>query len=208
MGFLAGSVFGKALEGSLKTLGKKYMSDTLRQKLIEAALKSILKGTLKDPGKYFKNFKSKQFEDGGKKYVQEMLKKELTSQVLQDYLESGLRVGGFDGASVELLKRLNNYEAIKKVVQKNYADPIANFLGDSLSLYNVGIDALTNREVLGIIRQRIIYSQQMTSEAEKGLDEANEEVGRARDARNYCTQGEGYQRYLRYLEFLKLPKQG
>lgn len=211
VGFLAGSVFGRPLAGMTRgVLGRKFLSDTLKQKLMEAVLKSMLKGAMKDMSKYFDPAKlpMKLTEDAGKKWLQEMLKKEITSRVMQGYLDQGLRAGAFDGATVKFFGRLDAYGKIRDVVSKAYAEPWANFLGNTLSLYGAGMDALTTKEQLEIIRMQLNAARDSLYNAEQALDEATEETARARDAYNDCTSGEGYQRYLRYLEFLKLPKQG
>ena len=211
VGFLAGSVFGRPLAGLSKgLLGRKLLSDTLKQKLMEAALKSMLKGSMKDMSKYFDPAKlpMKLTEDAGKKYLQEMLKNEITSRVMQGYLDQGLRAGAFDGATVKFFGRLDAYDKIRGVVSKAYAEPWANFLGDTLSLYGAGMDALTTREQLEIIRMRLSAARESMYTAEQALDEATDEMSLARDAHNDCTRGDTYQRYLRYLQFLKLPRQG
>jgi hypothetical protein len=210
VGFLAGSVFGRPLAGISEALGKKYLNDTLKQKLLEAALKSMLKGSLKDLNKYFDPAKlpMKQAEDVGKKYLQEVLKNEITTRVMQGYLDQGLRAGGFDGATAKLFGRMEAYDKIRGVVSKAYAEPWANFLGDSLSLYSAGMDALTTREQLEIIRMRLNAARDNLHNSERLLDEVTDRVSLARDSFNRCTESELYQRYLRRLEFLKLPSQG
>ena len=210
VGFLAGSVFGRPLAGLWELGGKKIMGDTLKQKLIEAAIKSIIKNSMKDVSKVLDpaELASKLSQDMGKKYLQELITREITSSIMQDYLSQGLRAGGFDGATVKFLERIKGYDQITKIVKDSYAAPVANFLGDTLSLFNAGMDALSSREKLEIIRQRINAARDMKFNAEQALENANFEVELARDAYNYCTQGETYQRYLKYLAFLKLPRQG
>jgi hypothetical protein len=211
IGFLAGAVFGRPLAGLSEVLGKKYLNDSLRKKLLEAALKSMLKGSLKDATKYFDPAKlpGKLTEDVGKKYLQEFLKEQITTSVMQDYLEEGaIRAGGFDGATVKFMQNVKNYDKFREIVTKSYADHWANFLGDSLSMYNAGMDALTTKEQLEIIRSRLQAARQSLFATQRALDAANNEAGLARDAYQNCSQGDEYQKYLRYLEFLKLPKQG
>lgn len=210
VGFLAGSVFGRPLGGLWELGGKKILGDTLKQKLIEAAIKNVIKNSLKDVNTILDpaELASKLSQDVGKKYLQELITKEITSSIMQDYLSQGLRAGGFDGATVKFLDRIAGYDKITKIVKDSYAAPVADFLGDTLSLFNAGMDALATKEKLEIIRQRLNAARDMKFQAEQALEDANYEVERVRDAYNSCTQGDSYQRYLRYLEFLKLPRQG
>jgi len=212
IGLLAGSVFGRPLAGLSKgLLGKKILSDTLKQKLLEAALKSMLKGSLKDMSKYFDPayLAQKQVEDVGKKSLQEMLKEQITTRIMQDYLSKGnIRAGGFDGATVKFMEDVKNYNKFRDIIAKTYADHWANFLGDSISLYNAGMDAFTTKEQLEIIRMRLNAARDNIFKSEQALDAATDEMSLARDSYNHCTQGEIYQRYLRHLQFLKLPRQG
>jgi hypothetical protein len=216
VGFLAGSVFGRPLADSAKSLlkgalSKKVLSDSLKQKLLEAALKSMLKGAAKDLHKYLDPayFTQKQIEDVGKKYLQEMLKEQITTRIMQDYLSQGaIRAGGFDGATVKFLENVKNYKAFRDLVTKTYADHWANFLGDTISLYNAGIDALTKKETLEIIRSRLNAARDNIFKTEQALNAATDEMSLARDSYNHSLQSDIYQRYLRHLEFLKLPRQG
>lgn len=194
VGFLAGSVFGRPLAGVSEALGKKYLADNLKQKLMEAALKSMIKGSLKDASQYWDPAKlpGKLTEDMGKKYLQEVLKKQITSSLVEDYKELGFVPT----------------KGLTEAIGKNYADPLANFLGDTLSLYSTGMDALTTKERLEIIRMRLNAARDSLSNAKLALDEAVNDTALARDAYNDCTQGDGYQRYLHDLEFRKRSSQG
>lgn len=207
IGFLAGSVIGRPLAGLSRTLGRKYLGDTLKQKLLEVALKSVLKGSLKDVGKVFDLAQLPEGQAPGlvEKYLQEVIEKEVTSRIMQDYLNRGLRAGAFDGATVKFFGRLDAYEKIREVVSKSYAEPVSNFLGDILSLYSAGMDALTAREQLEIIRMKLNAARDNLFITQDLLDEATHRVSLARDSYNRCTQGEFYQRYLRRLQFLRLP---
>jgi hypothetical protein len=122
--------------------------------------------------------------------------------------EGAIRAGGFDGATVKFMENVNNYSKFRDIVSKSYADHWANFLGDTLSLYSTGMDALTTKEQLEIIRMRLQAARQSLFNVESQLQLANAEMDRTRDAYNACAQGQAYQQYLRYLEFLKLPRQG
>jgi hypothetical protein len=194
VGFLAGSFLGRPAQFAKGLAWKKFMSDNLKQKLMEAALKSMLKGSLKDMSQYWDPAKlpGKLSEDMGKKYLQEVLKKQMMTSLTQDYKELGFVPN----------------KGLTEALSNNYVDPMVNFLGDTLSLYSTGMDALTNTERLEIIRMRLNAARDSLSNAKLALDEAISETALARDDYNNCTQGDVYQRYLHYLEFKNRSSQG
>lgn len=204
--FLAGSLIGRVTKGTLGFLGREYLGASLKQKLLDAALKSLLKSQIKD----YDLMKTllKQPEDVGKKFLQEKLTESIVSRIMQDRLANGLRVGGFDGATVKLLERMKNYDGVKDIVKNAYAKPVADLFGDMLSLYNAGMDAATYATQLEMIRQRLSNARQQAFALDQQLEEEIFQTSLARDSFNACTQGEAYQRYLRRLAFDKLPSQG
>src|SRR5205085_10962675 len=146
VGFMAGTAFGRPLAGVVwEKLGAKYPGDSLKQKLFEAVVKSMIKGSLKDASKYFDPSKLpvKLGKDMSKKVRTEWLKEQITTRVMQEKLgEGAIRAGGFDGATVKFMENVKNYKKFRDVIGKTYADHWANFLGDTMSLYSAGSDAL------------------------------------------------------------------
>lgn len=210
--FLAGSIVFRPLKGAKEGLAwlltTRFLAKTLTEKLLDTAMKSLLKGWEKDLSAYTKDIVSKQGQDVGKKFVQEVTADEITSRMMQNYFDQGLRTGGFEGATMKLTDRMKNYEEIKKVVRDTYAKPAMDFLGDLHSFYSLTMDAMTANEQLQVLSQKEAYILGERVKAEALWNEAKRDMDNAKYALNECEKGDAYQHYLRYLAILKLPSQG
>lgn len=212
IGFMVGSLGSRvAVDAGVKWFGgwltSKFLAKTLAEKLIEASLKSLLKGAAKDWSKYLKEIGSKQAQDVGKKYLQEFGVQEMTKS-LTPGLQRTLLDSSKDPSGGTWFTPTKPYTEVEKFAKDNYAKPVTDFLGDLQSLYNLGMDAMTSHEQLELIEDKRRTIRDEIARLRPMWDDAKGDEDVKRAALNGCESSETYQRYLKYLAFLALPQQG
>lgn len=206
LAFIVGGVLSRPLAttgGSYFT--RKILSETLAQKLLDASLKSLLKGWCKNLDKYVGEIFSKQRDDIGKKYVQEKIKDQV-SRYVRERLEPSLSAAIGQPLSDDLKAEL------KKYADKYYADPLANFIGDAMSLVSMSESFFKIDKQLEWVRLRESYIRGRLSEAELEYADAMSDLRVKGHARDQCHLTESYRRYVEQLQrraaFYQLPRQG
>lgn len=177
-GFIGGSLWTKPLAGFL---GRTLASQTLKQKLVEAALKALgkeitksLVKTMYEQGIKWESFLEKPLEGAMKKGFQEALKDDILHEQMQKFIQQGIDPKGPVG------------KALQEGIKTELAGPLSDAVGNFISIVSMGTGAFSGAEKLKAIRDQMSEVRQKLYDVDSKLEDAISEMSLARSALQHC----------------------
>jgi hypothetical protein len=195
--FLGASVFGGAIRGAIgmavsRTLAQNIavsMATALGQQAATNALRALTNAGI-EPVDLIQPM------DAAKNEVVKDIISEAVTQQQMNVLGRGLDPNG------------PVFQAVKRGVQTNWATPMANLFGDTMSLLSTGSGIIKGIEKLEGLRGLMSRARQHLSSIDLNIEDARSEVELAQHSLDLCKNSESYARYLKRLAFSRLPSQG
>lgn len=199
LGFLAGSVWTKPLQG---LLGSQAIKQTLAQKVIESGLKAFGKELSKDLVRHLQD-QGINWEDlalkavgsasgrdasgaipmgpptgaSGKAYF-EIIKKALTDMKVLELQRQAVGPGGSLSKPV--------LDAIRRNVETDFSGPLTDGFSQAISVYQMGEGVFKSTKKMDAIRAALRTARDKRFEAEQRWEDARDEMELARHALNLC----------------------
>lgn len=179
------------------------------QSLLEKVAENMLLGTIKDMGKFgvkaatgdkptFDDFRDGTYGT--------------TSSSMPDatgFADWVSKLTGMPKSARDKLLEEAMAHAFKNSLGEGLAGDLAKANADTFSLIDTMLEAKDKHDQLDYLRQLISNKQQVIDAFQHKIDfDLNAEIEFAQSDLDNCKNGELYQRYLKHLEFLKLPSQG
>jgi hypothetical protein len=198
VGFLLGSVWTKPVEGLKRFAGRAIAEKVIGNQLIAASVKALGKEVTKDitkamleqniawedlvlkPGVGVSVAGGVPVPDGWfKKLIQQKIEESVTRDTMSNLMGQGLRASGPAAAA---------YEQTRNKVVEQLAKPMADWVGNWLSLATMGAGAISGRKKLAAIREQMSQIDAQIFEVEQIFEDAVHELDLARSALEHCLQ--------------------
>ncbi|HEX9694864.1 MAG TPA: hypothetical protein VGB64_00960 [Actinomycetota bacterium] len=197
VGFIAGSVWGKpagAAAGALGWAGKAAAEKLIGNALLAAGIKGVTKEMVKDAIRSMEDMDikvedlaAKPLKDAAKKAFTQKLGEYIANKKMGEFLKNGLRASDFRGVTFSV-RYAGAFEKIRDSVTKNYAQPLADFVGNAMSLYSMGESAWSGAKKLEAIRGEMSRVRQQTFDLESRFEDALFELDLANDSLRHCRE--------------------
>ena len=198
VGFLLGSVWTKPVEGWKRFAGRAIAEKVIGNQLLAASVKALGKEVTKDITKSMLE-QNIAWEDlvlkpgvgvsvaGGvavpegwfKKLIQQKIEESVTRDTMSNLMGQGLRASGPAAAA---------YEQTRNKLVEQLAKPMADWVGNWLSLATMGAGAISGRKKLAAIREQMSQIDAQIFEVEQIFEDAVHELDLARSALEHCLQ--------------------
>lgn len=100
------------------------------------------------------------------------------------------------------------YQAVRRGVESNWANPAADLFGDTMSVLTTGVGILDGAKKLEGIRGLMSKVRARLSSIDLDLMDARSEIELSQHSLDLCLNSETYAKYLRRVAFSRLPSQG
>lgn len=197
IGFLLGSVWTKPVEGVKRFAGRAIAQKLIGNELLAASVKALGKEVTKDITKAMLEqqitWEDLVLKPGGvgvaggapvpdgwfKKLIQQKIEESVTRDAMSNLMGQGLRASGPAAAA---------YEQTRKKLVEQLAKPMADWVGNWLSLATMGAGAISGRKKLAAIREQMSQIDSQIFEVEQIFEDALHEQDLARSALEHCLQ--------------------
>jgi hypothetical protein len=198
VGMLGGSVFGRAIRGAIGWTVARSLAQNVAVSMATAlgsGVASQVLQTLAGSGINPEDLATGSLDAGRNEIVKNAIK----DAVMQDQMRilgRGLDPNG------------PVYQAVRRGVETNWANPAADLFGDTMSVLTTGAGIIDGVKKLEGIRGLMSKVRERLSSIDLDLMDARSEIELSQHSLDLCLNSETYARYLRRVAFSRLPSQG